>query len=113
MLPKELRGGRVAVGLSPLQCGEAVLVGQLGVGPGSQQDLYARLLPMPLVSGHLIRAVPVALPLAPTGQGWPTTSQGRQRSALCIPRRTTLKFKIYLLDSRSQLSLAAHLMTDH
>ena len=96
MLPKELRGGRVAVGLSPLQCGEAVLVGQLGVGPGSQQDLYARLLvlPMPLVSGHLIRAVPVALPLAPTGQGWPTTSQGRQRSALCIVYTQAYNLKV-------------------
>ena len=46
MLPKELRGGRVAVGLSLLQCGEAVLVGQLGVGPGSQQDLYRVRTPL-------------------------------------------------------------------
>ena len=44
MLPDELRGGRVALGLGPLQGSVAVFVEQLSVGLGSQQGLDALLL---------------------------------------------------------------------
>jgi hypothetical protein len=46
VLPEESRDGRVAVTLGPSQGGAAVLVEQLGVGPGSQQGLHARLVPL-------------------------------------------------------------------
>eukprot|EP00964_Phaeocystis_antarctica_P110436 scaffold74795_cov63-Phaeocystis_antarctica.AAC.2 len=45
VLPEELRDGRVALHLSPVQGGAAVDVEQLGVGLGSQQGLHTRLLP--------------------------------------------------------------------
>eukprot|EP00964_Phaeocystis_antarctica_P114414 scaffold78380_cov61-Phaeocystis_antarctica.AAC.5 len=50
VLPDELRDGRVALVLSPLQGGAALFVEQLGVGLGSQQGLHARLVPS--ASGH-------------------------------------------------------------
>eukprot|EP00964_Phaeocystis_antarctica_P008038 scaffold4323_cov57-Phaeocystis_antarctica.AAC.3 len=45
VLPKELRGGRVALALGVPQGGAAIGVEQLGVGLGSQQGLHARLVP--------------------------------------------------------------------
>ena len=45
VLPDELRGGRVALGLGTLQGGKAAFEEQLGVGLGSQQRLHARLVP--------------------------------------------------------------------
>ena len=49
MLPDELRGGCVALGLGVLQRGAAASAEQLGVGLGSQQGPHACLFP--LVSG--------------------------------------------------------------
>eukprot|EP00964_Phaeocystis_antarctica_P038556 scaffold22058_cov73-Phaeocystis_antarctica.AAC.1 len=45
VLPEELRDGRVALHLSPVQGGTAFDVEQLGAGLGSQQGLHARLVP--------------------------------------------------------------------
>eukprot|EP00964_Phaeocystis_antarctica_P010163 scaffold5570_cov69-Phaeocystis_antarctica.AAC.2 len=50
VLPDELRGGRVALGLGVLQGGTAIGVEQLGIGLGAQQGLHARLVPV--MSGH-------------------------------------------------------------
>ena len=44
VLPDELRDGRVALVLGPLQSGVAAFGGQLGVGLGAQQGLHARLV---------------------------------------------------------------------
>jgi hypothetical protein len=46
LLSEELRDGRLALGLGPRQGGAAILVEQLGVGPGSQQGPHARLVPL-------------------------------------------------------------------
>ena len=50
VLPDEHRGGHVALDLGMLQGSDAVVADQLGVGPGMQQRLHARLFPS--VSGR-------------------------------------------------------------
>eukprot|EP00964_Phaeocystis_antarctica_P150737 scaffold118225_cov60-Phaeocystis_antarctica.AAC.3 len=81
VLPDELRDGFVALTLGPPQGVAAVGGAQLGVGPGSQQGLHARLLPF--ASGHYQGSLPIPALQVRVGRVLQEETQDREAAVAC------------------------------